>query len=123
MNDREQVPHSAEAPQPSPKANEAAAQAARPSGDALQLELPQGALILLPTRNAVLFPGIVGPLALGRERSIPAAQAAAKADKAVGILLQNDASVENPGPQHLHRVGTAAEILREWTPPDGIPHL
>jgi ATP-dependent Lon protease len=123
MNDREQVPHSAEAPQPSPKANEAAAQAARPSGGAPQLELPQGALILLPTRNAVLFPGIVVPLALGRQQSIAAAQAAAKADKAVGILLQNDASVENPGPQHLHRVGTAAEILRYVTAPDGNPHL
>ncbi|HEX2379454.1 MAG TPA: endopeptidase La [Methyloceanibacter sp.] len=123
MNDREQVPHSAEAPQPSPKANEAAAQAARPSGDAPQLELPQGALILLPTRNAVLFPGIVVPLALGRQQSIAAAQAAAKADKAIGILLQNDASVENPGPQHLHRVGTAAEILRYVTAPDGNPHL
>jgi ATP-dependent Lon protease len=123
MNDREQVPHSAEAPQPSPKANEAAAQAAPPSGSAPQLELPQGALILLPTRNAVLFPGIVVPLALGRQQSIAAAQAAAKADKAVGILLQNDASVENPGPQHLHRVGTAAEILRYVTAPDGNPHL
>jgi ATP-dependent Lon protease len=121
MNDREQVPHSAEAPQPSPKANEAAAQAARPLGEAP--ELPQGALILLPTRNAVLFPGIVVPLALGRQQSIAAAQAAAKADKAVGILLQNDASVENPGPQHLHRVGTAAEILRYVTAPDGNPHL
>src|SRR6478736_6093050 len=114
MNDREPVPHSAEAPQ-QPQASEAAAQGARSSSDAPQLELPQGAVILLPTRNAVLFPGIVAPLTLGRPQSIAGAQAAAKADKAVGVLLQNDASIETPGPEDLHTVGTTAEILRYVT--------
>jgi ATP-dependent Lon protease len=123
MNDREPVPHSAEAPQPPPQASEAAAQAARSSSEAPQLELPQGAIILLPTRNAVLFPGIVAPLTLGRPQSIAGAQAAAKADKAVGVLLQNDPSVDAPGPEHLHRVGTVAEILRYVTAPDGNHHL
>src|SRR5262249_52281787 len=96
MNDRERVPHSADAPQSPPVAGGPAAQAARLSGDSPQLELPQGALILLPTRNAVLFPGIVAPLTLGRPQSIAAAQAAAKADKAVGVLLQNDPSIDTP---------------------------
>src|SRR6185312_9753293 len=123
MNDREPVPHSAEAPQQPPQASEAAAQAARSSSDAPQLELPQGAIILLPTRNAVLFPGIVAPLTLGRPQSIAGAQAAAKADKAVGVLLQNDPSIDAPGPEHLHRVGTVAEILRYVTAPDGNHHL
>jgi len=123
MNDREPVPHSAEAPQQPPQASEAAAQAARSSSDAPQLELPQGAVILLPTRNAVLFPGIVAPLTLGRPQSIAGAQAAAKADKAVGVLLQNDPSIDAPGPEHLHRVGTVAEILRYVTAPDGNHHL
>jgi len=63
------------------------------------------------------------PLALGRPQTIAGAQAAAKADKAVGVLLQSDPSVENPGPEHLHRVGTVAEILRYVTAPDGNHHL
>jgi ATP-dependent Lon protease len=74
-----------------------------------QAELPEGALILLPTRNAVLFPGIVAPLTLGRPRSIAGAQAAASAD--------------TPGPEHLNRVGTMADILRYVTAPDGTHHL
>src|SRR5689334_5863844 len=123
MNDREPVPHSAEAPQQPPQASEAAAQVARSSSDAPQLELPQGAIILLPTRNAVLFPGIVAPLTLGRPQSIAGAQAAAQADKPIGVLLQNDATVEMPGPEHLHRVGTVGEILRYVTAPDGNHHL
>src|SRR5215471_7629830 len=123
MNDREQVPHSADAPQSPPVAGDAAAQAARAKGETPQLELPQGALILLPTRNAVLFPGIVAPLTLGRPQSIAGAQAAAKADKAVGVLLQNDPSIDTPGPEHLHRVGTVADILRYVTAPDGNHHL
>jgi ATP-dependent Lon protease len=123
MNDREQIPQSAEARQPPPTGSGAAADA-RPAGDTTpQLDLPQGALILLPTRNAVLFPGVVAPLTLGRPQSIAGAQAAAKADRAVGVLLQNDPSVENPGPEHLHRVGTVAEILRYVTAPDGNHHL
>ena len=77
----------------------------------------------MPTRNVVLFPGIVAPLALGRPQSIAGAQAAAKADKPVGIILQSDPSVETPGPEHLHRVGTTADILRYVTSPDGSHHL
>ena len=50
-------------------------------------ELPEGAMILLPTRNAVLFPGIVAPLTLGRPQSIAGAQAAAQGDKPIGVLL------------------------------------
>ena len=115
----------AEAPQSALKANETdAAAAARPAGStASQAEMPEGALILLPMRNAVLFPGIVAPLTLGRPQSIAGAQAAAQADRPIGVLLQSDPSVEYPGPEHLHRVGTVAEILRYVTAPDGTHHL
>jgi ATP-dependent Lon protease len=88
-----------------------------------QPSLPQEALIVLPLRNAVLFPGIVAPLGLGRPQSIAAAQAAARADKPIGVLLQTDPSVEKPGPEHMHRVGTVAEILRYVTAPDGSHHV
>jgi ATP-dependent Lon protease len=88
-----------------------------------QPSLPEGALIVLPLRNAVLFPGVVAPLGLGRAQSIAGAQAAARADKPIGVLLQKDPSVETPGPEHLHRVGTVAEILRYVTAPDGSHHV
>jgi ATP-dependent Lon protease len=120
MNDREQylkteeAVASASSPEPSAKA----ASEATP-----QPELPEGALILLPTRNAVLFPGIVAPLTLGRPHSIAGAQAAAQSDKPIGILLQADASVDAPGPDDLNRVGTVAEILRYVTAPDGSHHV
>src|SRR6476646_9070813 len=88
-----------------------------------ELKLPDRALIILPTRNAVLFPGVVAPLGLGRPQSIAGAQAAARADKPIGVVLQKDASVDTPGPEHLHRVGTVAEILRYVTTPDGNHHI
>ncbi len=123
MNDTEQfTPQSAEAPTSPPSQTQAAAPRAA-GGTASQLDLPDGAIILLPTRNAVLFPGIVAPLTLGRPQSIAGAQAAAQADKPIGVLLQSDPSVDSPGPEHLHRVGTVAEILRYVTAPDGNHHL
>ncbi len=121
MNDIEKQPHSADARQAVPPADEA--QQAAPHGAGAELSLPDGALILLPTRNAVLFPGIVAPLTLGRPGSVAGAQAAAKADKPVGIVLQTDPSIEAPGPGDVHRVGTTADILRYVTSPDGSHHL
>ena len=122
MNDIEKPIQSAEARETIPPA-EQPQQAGAQSSAGAELTLPDGALILLPTRNVVLFPGIVAPLALGRPQSIAAAQAAAKADKPVGIILQSDPSVETPGPGDLCTVGTTADILRYVTSPDGSHHL
>jgi ATP-dependent Lon protease len=123
MNETEHVtPQSADAPKPAPNAAAASSKSPASEGSA-EVKLPEGALILLPTRNAVLFPGIVVPLTLGREQSIAGAQAAAQGGKPVGVLLQSDPSVDTPGPEHLHRVGTVAEILRYVTAPDGTHHL
>jgi ATP-dependent Lon protease len=116
------TPQSAEAP-PSPRNGQTAASARTETASVTHPEIPEGALILLPTRNAVLFPGIVVPLTLGRAQSMAGAQAAARADKPVGVLLQTDSSIDVPGPEHLHRVGTVAEILRYVTAPDGNHHL
>ncbi len=121
MSDIEQAKQ-AESPPPAAKAHENGASAGAEETTS-QVELPEGALILLPTRNAVLFPGIVAPLSLGRPGSIAGAQAAARADKPIGILLQSDAEAETPGPEHLHPVGTVAEILRYVTTPDGTHHI
>src|SRR5215470_2397581 len=86
MNEIEKPIQSTEARETIIPQEQAAQAAARAPGNA-ELNLPDGALILLPTRNVVLFPGIVAPLTLGRQQSIAGAQAAAKADKPVGIIL------------------------------------
>ena len=88
-----------------------------------QNPLPSDALIILPVRHMVLFPGTVLPLAIGRQQSIAAAQDAVRAERPVGLLLQTDATVEDPTPEQLHRVGTTAQILRYVTGADGAHHL
>jgi ATP-dependent Lon protease len=120
MNDREQSLKTEDASAPAPESEKAE----EPKTEAApQLALPEGSLILVPTRNAVLFPGIVAPLTLGRPKSIAGAQAAAQADMPLGILLQSDAAADSPGPDDLNRVGTLAEILRYVTAPDGSHHV
>ncbi len=81
--------------------------------------LPADALIILPMRNMVLFPGMVMPLAVGRERSVAAAQEAVREQRPLGLLLQHDAEMVEPGPSDLHQIGTTGRILRYLTTPDG----
>ncbi|MHB8947931.1 MAG: endopeptidase La [Rhodoferax sp.] len=85
--------------------------------------LPSDALIIVPVRNMVLFPGMVVPISIGRESSIAAAQYAVRTDQAVGILMQKNPEVETPGPDDLSEVGTIAAILRYVTTPDGTHHI
>jgi ATP-dependent Lon protease len=97
---------------------------ATPSGAALNLPpLPPDALIIVPVRNTVLFPGIVMPVTVGRTRSIMAAQQAVREQRQVGILLQREAEVAEPTPLDMHRIGTIANIVRYITAPDGGHHL
>jgi len=84
--------------------------------------LPADALILLPTRNLVLFPGSVLPITLGRQRSIAAAQAAIRLSRPVGLVLQREPPADDPLPADLHGVGTVANLLRYVTSPDGAHH-
>jgi ATP-dependent Lon protease len=85
--------------------------------------LPDDALILIPVRNLVMFPGMILPVSLGREASIAAAQAAMKAERPVGLVLQRNAEAERPTADELTRVGTVAGILRYVTTPDGSHHI
>ena len=85
--------------------------------------LPAGAMVIIPLRSAVPFPGSVLPISVGRPRSIAAAQAAVQRELPVGLVLQRDASVEEPLPADLYRVGTAINVLRYLTAPDGAHHL
>src|SRR5689334_13955930 len=97
----------------------AAGQAPRQSGSR---PLPDDALIIVPVRNLVLFPGMVFPLTVGRERSLAAAQEAVRLQRPLGVLLQSRPDVEEPGPDDLHWVGTTATVLRYITAPDGSHH-
>ena len=74
--------------------------------------LPDDALIILPVRNVVMFPGTVLPLTVGRERSRAAAQEAVRLERPLGVLLQNKPDVDEPGPDDLHWVGTSANVMR-----------
>jgi len=85
--------------------------------------LPADALIIVPVRNTVLFPGLVLPITLGRPKSVAAAQQAVRDQRQVGILLQRAAEVAEPGPIDMHRMGTLANIVRYITAPDGSHHL
>ncbi|MET0217167.1 MAG: endopeptidase La [Burkholderiales bacterium] len=85
--------------------------------------LPEDAVPIVPMRNLVLFPGMILPAGVGRERSIIAAQEAVRTERPIGLLLQRDSSQENPGPQDLYWVGTVANIVRYVTAPDGSHHL
>jgi ATP-dependent Lon protease len=85
--------------------------------------LPPDALIIVPVRGLVLFPGTVLPITLGRPRSVLAAQAAVREQKPVGIVMQRNAEMADPLPVDLHRMGTVANIVRYITAPDGTNHL
>src|SRR3954452_22194360 len=85
--------------------------------------LPKDSIIILPVRQAVLFPGMVLPLAIGRPSSIAAAQEAVRSERMLRILLQADPAAEDASPEQLHRVGTCAQILRYVTAPDGTHHV
>ncbi len=83
---------------------------------------PGDALILVATRDAVLFPGSVIPLAATRQATVDALQAAARESRHVAVVLQRDPSVENPALADLHGIGTEARLLRYITAPDGTHH-
>ena len=85
--------------------------------------LPADALIVVPVRNTVLFPGTVFPIAIGRDLSVQAAQKALREGRQVGILMQREPAIADPSAADLHRVGTIANILRYVTTPDGSHHL
>jgi ATP-dependent Lon protease len=76
-------------------------------------------LPLLPLKNTVLFPGIVTPITVGRDKSIRAVQKAYEGDRFIGVLSQKDMKIEAPSARDLYRVGTVARILKLLKMPDG----
>jgi ATP-dependent Lon protease len=85
--------------------------------------LPPDAMIIVPMRNFVLFPGLVMPVTIGRQKSIAAAQQAMREQRQIGVLMQRDPTVEEPSAIDMHRMGTVANVVRYVTAPDGGHHL
>lgn len=76
-------------------------------------------LAILPLRNTVLFPGVVIPITVGRDKSIKLIKDANKTDRIIGVVSQKDVSVDDPGINDLNQVGTVAMIIKMLRMPDG----
>jgi ATP-dependent Lon protease len=82
-------------------------------------EVFPGILPILPLKNTVLFPGIVTPITIGRDKSIRAVQKAYEETRLIGVLSQQDLKIEIPSGADLFSVGTVARILKLLKMPDG----
>ena len=82
------------------------------------LELPD-LLPILPLKNTVLFPGVVLPITVGRDKSIQAVKAAYNSDKLIGVVAQKNGNIEDPSPADLCQVGTVAKIVKMIKMQDG----
>ncbi|MBI5373747.1 MAG: endopeptidase La [Sphingobacteriales bacterium] len=82
------------------------------------VEIP-AEIALLPLRNTVLFPGVVLPITVGRDKSIKAVNDAYRGDKLIGVIAQKDSNVEDPEVKDLEHVGTVARIVKMIKMPDG----
>ncbi|MVZ64498.1 endopeptidase La [Sphingobacterium sp. DK4209] len=81
-------------------------------------EIPE-VLPILPLRNTVLFPGVVIPITVGRDKSIKLVKDAYKGNRTIGVVSQKDMIVEDPTFEQLHKVGTVAHIIKILQMPDG----
>jgi ATP-dependent Lon protease len=84
---------------------------------------PSDALIIVPVRATVLFPGLVLPITVGRPTSVAAAQQAMREQRELGLLMQRNPDVAEPTPADMYRVGCVANLMRYVTAQDGTHHL
>ncbi|MEX0662456.1 MAG: endopeptidase La [Balneolaceae bacterium] len=83
-----------------------------------EAEIPDN-IPILPLKNTVLFPGVVVPITVGRDRSLSLVKEAYENDKIIGVVAQKDESIENPTKDDLYKFGTVAQILKLIKMPDG----
>jgi len=83
-----------------------------------EIDVPE-VLPILPLRNTVLFPGVVMPITVGRQKSLALIREAYAGDKLIGTVAQKDGQIEEPNSDDLFQVGTMAEILKILEMPDG----
>ena len=87
--------------------------------DEMNSEETPDILSILPLRNTVLFPGVVIPITVGRDKSIKLIKEAYKGDRIIGVVSQRDVSIEDPTFEQLNSVGTVAHIIKMLQMPDG----
>ncbi|MCP9292903.1 endopeptidase La [Gracilimonas sediminicola] len=83
-----------------------------------EAEIPDS-LPILPLKNTVLFPGVVVPITVGRDRSLALVKEAYDGDKTIGVVTQKNEDIEEPEYKDLHKIGTVAQILKLIKMPDG----
>src|SRR5690606_7250610 len=76
-------------------------------------------LPILPLRNTVLFPGVVIPITVGRDKSIKLIKESYKGSRIIGVVAQQNMEVEDPDFDQLHKIGTVAMIIKVLRMPDG----
>jgi len=76
-------------------------------------------LSILPIRNTVLFPGVVIPITVGRQKSIKLVKKAYKGERIIGVVAQKNVNTEDPTTEDIYRVGTVAKIIKMIVLPDG----
>ncbi len=87
--------------------------------DEMNNEQTPDILSILPLRNTVLFPGVVIPITVGRDKSIKLIRDAYKGDRMIGVVSQRDMAIEDPSFDQLNEVGTVALIIKMLQMPDG----
>lgn len=76
-------------------------------------------LPILPLRNTVMFPGVVMPITVGRQKSLQLVQEVYRGNRLLGTIAQKDGSIDDPGQGDLYQLGTVAQILKILEMPDG----
>lgn len=84
--------------------------------------LPEGVIALVPMRNVVLFPHVLVPITVGRAKSVAAVQHAHQTGAGLGIVLQRDAAIDDPGRDALYDVGTIAKVLQHVDADEQLQH-
>ena len=82
-----------------------------------KIDIPEE-LPILPLRNMVVFPGVMIPISVGRDKSIELVKHAYRNGKIAGAVAQRDAAVEDPKPDDLYRCGTIVQIMKILEMPD-----
>ena len=84
-----------------------------------RLNIPEGALVIIPMRNRVLFPAMMMPLSVRSPSRRHAVEEAVRQQVPIGFVVQRDPNIEVPEPKDLYEVGTAADVVRMFALPDG----
>ena len=87
--------------------------------DRIQSEKVPNDLPILPLRNSVLFPGVIIPITVGREKSLKLIRDVYKKSKTIGVVAQKDSSIDEPQAKDLYKTGTVAYIIKMLKMPDG----